>query len=179
MDLLERRQASRRQRNTRGRGRSARPTPQHFQGPTREAVSHNRAHLANKGCISRFPGVKPTTVRGEGAAPSARRRPEVRAVDRGSQRLWGRARWSSGPHGDPRGGGGAPGGMGAGEADAVRRPRQPQCLSFGLCGGRGSPTSSAKHCTKQGREEGAPDPPQRQTTTSPRAPAPRPRSHGG
>lgn len=111
-----------------------------------------------------------------GAAPEGARPP---ARPQGArQRLalsGGRAGWASGPRVAPKGCGGAVAGTVAG---AARRPRapQPRCLSFGLCGGGGSPTSSAKHCAKQGRAgEGAPDPPQRQTTpTAPRAGPQRP-----
>ncbi|KAL0627171.1 hypothetical protein AAY473_000479 [Plecturocebus cupreus] len=54
-----------------------------------------------------------------------------------------------------------------------RQAPQPLRLSFGLCGGGGSPTSSAKHCTKRGGQ-GAPDPPQRRTPRA--APPARPAS---
>lgn len=63
----------------------------------------------------------------------------------------GTAEWESGLRRVRRGCGRAAGGMEAGEAEAARCPPQPRCLSFGLCGGGDSPTSSAKHCAKPGR----------------------------
>jgi len=63
----------------------------------------------------------------------------------------GTAEWESGLRRVRRGCGRAAGGMEAGAAEAARCPPQPRCLSFGLCGGGDSPTSSAKHCAKPGR----------------------------
>lgn len=73
---------------------------------------------------------------------------------------------ASGPRGAPRRSGGATGGMEAAAAEAVRRPPQPRCLSFGLCGDRGGPTfiqrSALHHAgAGAGRERGtrrSPDP---------------------
>lgn len=109
---------------------------------------------------------------GSRAAP--RSGAEDRRRGRGAQRLEEsreRAGRASEPRRIPGGCGGAAGGMGAAEAEAARRPPQPRCLSFGLCGGGGSSTSSTKHCAKHGRAgEAPPDPPQRRTTPTPRAP---------
>lgn len=147
-----------------------RSTPPHFHGPTREAASYSGTHLANKGCICRFPGGRPPPSGGSALPPRPRAAPEVQDCGPRFAQSRGRARWASGPRGVPQEDCGATGGMRAGTAGAVRRPPQPGCLSFGLCGGGGSPTSSAKHCAKLGRGK------ERQTRRS-AGPPPLPRAH--
>lgn len=133
-------------------GSGAAPVP----GAVRAPASPRPGPLANKGRIhrSRWEARAPHGARVGTAAPGA----SPAAPGPGLQGAWqrlarsrGTAEWASGLRRVRRGCGGAAGGMGAGAAEAARCPPQPRCLSFGLCGGGDSPTSSAKHCAKPGR----------------------------
>lgn len=172
------------------------PAPRHFPRANPGSLHpHSQTGVANKGCIYCFQVGSPTVGRGEhaarrsqGAAVCAEEPPEGAAPHRGPElRIAGGA---AGRRGSQYPGGGRAGRLSrAGSPEDVAVPRagwglglpgrpaapgapQPRCLSFGLCGGGGSSTSSAKHCAKQGRAgEAPPDPPQRRTT--PTLPSPR------
>lgn len=172
-----------------------RSTPPHFHGPTREAASCSGTHLANKGCICRFPGERPPPSGGSARPPRpprSRAAPEVQDCGPRLARSRGRARWASGPRGVPPRRLWRHGRHGGRDRRGGPSPPAARCLSFGLCGGGGSPTSSAKHCAKQGRgkerqtrRSAGPPPlprahPQPGQSWTPRCyPLRRPRSHGG
>lgn len=172
--------------------------PQHlgtFQAPTREAcIPTAQPALPTKAAsaASRWEtppsgagSALPTAARElevcaepppEGAAPH--RGPELRtaagaAGRRGSQYPGGGRAGRLSRAGSPKEVAAPRAGWGLGRPRLPAAPRapQPRCLSFGLCGGGGSSTSSAKHCAKQGRAgEAPPDPPQRRTTPTPHSP---------